>query len=134
MTDSTPEDGEPTSFGQKTRNWYREHKPKIRAVGSVTFAVGMAVVAHLVARQDADTYEVEAYEAEGDADSESLPAAEAVGEPRQSPDPFVRNLPAGQNASEEKKAQYKAETGGDLEPGTTYVHRLQGEDPGEAAA
>ncbi|OKI01200.1 hypothetical protein A6A06_20485 [Streptomyces sp. CB02923] len=61
-------------------------------------------------------------------------ATETTGEPRQSPTPHLRNLAEGQTASGEKKAQYKAETGADLAPGTTWVHPSEDEDPGEAAA
>ncbi|MFB0631625.1 hypothetical protein [Streptomyces sp. AB3(2024)] len=141
MTDSTPEDGEPTSFVEKTKNWYGKHKPKIRIVGAVTLAVGLAVVAHLATRQDA-----EKYDAKDIADSEPVSSRETADEPRRSSldpdrDPFLRRLPAGQQASEEVRARYKELTGNDLPPGYTLVRRWffpsdssEDEDPGQAAA
>ncbi|MCX4540384.1 hypothetical protein [Streptomyces sp. NBC_01565] len=134
MNDSTlPEDGEPTSFA-KVKNWCKKHEPKFRAAGAVGLAVGLIVVRHLVDRQDAETAAVETYEVEDIVASEPVSATEATREPRQSPSPHVRKLHKGWNASEEKKAQYKAETGDDLAPGTTWVHPSEDEDPGEAAA
>ncbi|MFF3329470.1 hypothetical protein ACFYWX_07880 [Streptomyces sp. NPDC002888] len=139
MNDSTPEDGEPTSFAEKTKNWYERHKPKIRIVGAVTLAVGLAVVAHLATRQAG-----ERYDAEDIGDSEPVSGREATDEPRRSSldpdrDPFLRRLPAGQQASEAAKARYKELTGNDLPPGYTLVRRWfylspDDEDPGEAAA
>ncbi|MET9528023.1 hypothetical protein [Streptomyces coeruleorubidus] len=139
MNDSTPEDGEPTSFAEKTKNWYERHKPKIRIVGAVTLAVGLAVVAHLATRQDG-----ERYDAEDIGDSDPVSGCEATDEPRRSSldpdrDPFLRRLPAGQQAGEAAKARYKELTGNDLPPGYTLVRRWfylspDGEDPGEAAA
>ncbi|MCX5321763.1 hypothetical protein [Streptomyces sp. NBC_00120] len=134
----------PTSFAETAKNWYRKHKPKIRVVGGVTLAVGLAVVAHLAERcdaercdaesYDAESYDAERCDAEDIADSEPVSDRETTGEPRQSPSPHLRKLPEGQNASEEKKAQYKEATGDDLAPGTTWVHPPEDEDPGEAAA
>ncbi len=139
VNDSTPEDGEPTSFVEKTKNWYERHKPKIRIVGAVTLAVGLVVVAHLATRQDG-----ERYDAEDIGDSEPVSGREATDEPRRSSldldrDPFLRRLPAGQQASEAAKARYKELTGNDLPPGYTLVRRWfylspDDEDPGEAAA
>ncbi|WP_405663656.1 hypothetical protein OG379_17020 [Streptomyces sp. NBC_01166] len=134
MNDSTPrEDGEPTSFA-KAKNWCKKHEPKLRAAGAVGLAVGLAVVRHLAERQDTERYDAETYEVENIADSEPDSTAETMGEPRQPPSPHVRKLREGWNASDEKRAQYKAETGDDLAPGTTWVHPSQDEDPGEAAA
>lgn len=46
VTDSTPpEDGEPTSFGQKAKNWYEKRKPKILAVAGAVGGVALAVAA-----------------------------------------------------------------------------------------
>ncbi|MFI6209980.1 hypothetical protein ACIBAI_26990 [Streptomyces sp. NPDC051041] len=139
MHDSTPEDGEPTSFVEKTKSWYERHKPKIRIIGAVTLAVGLAVVAHLATRQDGERYDAEDIE-----DSNQVSGREAMDEPRRSSldpdrDPFLRRLPAGQQASEAAKARYKELTGNDLPPGYTLVRRWfylspGDDDPGEAAA
>ncbi|MET9955825.1 hypothetical protein ABZ135_30345 [Streptomyces sp. NPDC006339] len=142
MTDSTPpEDREPTSFVEKTRNWYGKHKPKIRVALGVTLAMGLAVAAHLHQRPDA-----EGYDTEDIGDSESFSDREATDEPRQTfldpdRDPFLRRLPAGQRASEEANARYRERTGYDLPPGYTCVRPWstlnpddEDEDPGEVAA
>ncbi|MFJ4719139.1 hypothetical protein [Streptomyces luteogriseus] len=139
MKDSTPEDGEPTSFVEKTKDWYEKHKPKIRIVGAVTLAVGLSVVAHLATRQDS-----ERYDAEDIGDSDPVSDCDATAEPRRSSidpdrDPFLRRLPAGQQPSEAAKARYKELTGNDLPPGYTLVRRWfylspGDENPGEAAA
>jgi hypothetical protein len=135
-SEPTPEDGEPTSFAEKTKNWYEKHKPKIRAVGGVTLVVGLAVVGYLA----------EKYDAEDIADSEPVSAPETTDEPRRSSldpdrDPFLRRLPPGQYASEEARARYKELSGNDLPPGYTLVRRWffpsdssEDEDRGEAAA
>lgn len=133
VNDSTPtEDGESTSFA-KAKNWCKKHEPKLRAAGAVGLAVGLIVVRHLAERQDAETYAVETYEVEEIAASEPVSVTETTGEPRQPRTPHVRKLREGWNASEEKKAQYKVETGDDLAPGTTWVHPLEDEAPGDAA-
>ncbi|MFE4693888.1 hypothetical protein ACFRH6_28050 [Streptomyces sp. NPDC056749] len=55
MTDSTRENGEPTSFGQKAKNWYEKKKPPIHAVGIAVGAMGaLAAVAYAVAQADED--------------------------------------------------------------------------------
>ncbi|MFE9601498.1 hypothetical protein [Streptomyces hokutonensis] len=144
MNDSTPPgDGEPTRFA-KAKNWCRKHEPKLRAAGAVGLAVGLIVVGHVAERQDAETYDTGAHDAETDdaetndaedgAASEPVSATKTTGGSRQSPSPHVRNLHKGWNASPEKQAQYKAETGEDLPPGTTWVHLSEDEGPGEAAA
>ncbi|MFJ4369619.1 hypothetical protein ACIP4S_36610 [Streptomyces chartreusis] len=139
MNDSTPENGEPTSFAEKTKTWYQRHKPKIRIVGAVTLAVGLAVVAHLATRQDAERDDSEEI-----GDSDQVSGHEPTDEPRRSSldpdrDPFLRRLPADQRASEAAKARYKELTGNDLPPGYTLVRRWfylspGNENPGEAAA
>ncbi|MFE3578148.1 hypothetical protein [Streptomyces vinaceus] len=144
MNDSTPpKDAEPTSFAEKTKNWYQRHKPKIRvALGvGVTLAAGLVVVAHLADKQDG-----ERCDAEDLRDSEPISGSEARDEPRHSSldhdrDPFLRRLPAGQQASEEAKARYKERKGDDVPPGYTSVRpwrflsdSSEDEDPGEAAA
>ncbi|MGW3313384.1 hypothetical protein ACWDG9_43245 [Streptomyces sp. NPDC001073] len=138
MNDSTPpEDGEPTRFA-KAKNWCKKHEPKLRAAGAVGLAVGLIVVRHIAERQDAETYtgvhDAETDDAEDGAASEPVSATETTGESRPSPSPHVRNLHKGWNASPEKQVQYKAETGEDLPPGTTWVHPSEDEDPGEVAA
>ncbi|WP_042802194.1 hypothetical protein [Streptomyces sp. C] len=136
MNDSTPpENGEPSSRLETAKNWCRKHDPKIRAVirGGVTLA-GMLVVAHLAAgRDDAETYD-EQYDAEDSGESEQGADQGDERETRDSPAPHLRKLHPGHKASDEKKAQYRAEKGEDLPPGTTYVHPKDDEDPGEAAA
>ncbi|MCC9740999.1 hypothetical protein [Streptomyces sp. MNU89] len=139
MNDSTSEDCEPASFVEKTKNWYERHKPKIHIVGAVTLVVGLTVVAHLTTRQDG-----ERYDAEDLGDSEPVSGREATDEPCRSSldpdrDPFLRRLPAGQQASEAAKARYKELTGNDLLPGYTLVRRWfylspGDEDSGEAGA
>jgi hypothetical protein len=142
VNDSTPpEEGEPTSFGEKTRNWYERHQPQIRVALGVTLAVSLTVVAHLAEKQGRVRYD-----AEDIGDSEPVSGREATDEPRQSSlnpdrDPFLRRLPVGQHAREEAKARYKELTGNDLPPGYTLVRRWyfladssESEDPGEAAA
>ncbi|WP_406378130.1 hypothetical protein [Streptomyces sp. NBC_00197] len=129
VNDSTPEDDEPTSLVAKTRNLYRKHRGKILAVGGAVAGVALAVV---VARH---TMEQNVTEDTEDTGSDAPP--ESTSEPRQPPKHHLRNLPEGWSASDEKKAQYKEETGDDLAPGTTWVHPSEDEedeDPGEAAA
>jgi hypothetical protein len=140
-SEPTPEDSGPTSFGEKTKNWYERHKPKIRIVGTVTLAVGLIVVTHLVTRRDG-----ERYDAEDIGDGEPDSGREATDKTRQSVldpdrDPFLRRLPPGQRASEAAKARYRELTGNELPPGYTVVRRwmflddaTEDEDPGEAAA
>lgn len=53
------QDGEPTSIVEKTKDWYGKRKPKIRVALGVTLAVGLAVVAHLHERADAERYDAE---------------------------------------------------------------------------
>ncbi|MFD0374574.1 hypothetical protein [Streptomyces sp. NPDC127112] len=143
MTDSTPEDGEPTSFGQKTKNWYEKHKSKLRVALGVTLAVGLGLVVatNLHGRPDGERFDAEDI---GEWEPESGP--EVPDEPRRSvldPDrsPFLRRLPPGQRASEAAKERYRELTGNDLPPGYTVVRRWmflddasEDEDPGEAAA
>lgn len=43
VNDSTPEDGEPTSFVEKTKNLYGKHKGKILAVGTALGGMALAV-------------------------------------------------------------------------------------------
>ncbi|MFC9230564.1 hypothetical protein ACFTZI_16650 [Streptomyces decoyicus] len=138
MTDSTPseptpEDGEPASFAEKTKDWVKKHKKMILAVGAGVVVVGV-VVRHAMAKNVTEC-------AEG---SEPLFAPETTDRSRQSSidhdrDPFLRRLPAGQQASEAARARYRELTGNDLPPGYTLVRRWfflspEDETPGEAAA
>ncbi|MGW2034165.1 hypothetical protein [Streptomyces sp. NPDC001811] len=141
----TPEESEATSFAETTKNWYRKHRGKVLAAGGVLGGMALfVVVASLVGRQDGERYDAERYDAEDIGDSEPVSGDEAADEPRQSSldpdrDPFLRRLPAGQQASEAAKARYKELTGKELPPGYTLVRRWfflspDDEDPGEAAA
>ncbi|MFG2668485.1 hypothetical protein ACGFY6_30140 [Streptomyces sp. NPDC048387] len=135
MTDSRPQDGEPASFAEKTKTLYRKHRRKIHAVVGTVGTVALAVAWDAIkqAAEQSGSEGVEAVEEEVE-DRELTPAAEAKSQPRSSVTPHVRNLAEGRNASPEKRAQYKEETGEELAPGKTWVHRREGEDPGEAAA
>ncbi|WP_459738514.1 hypothetical protein [Streptomyces sp. E-15] len=178
MTDSMPpDDGEPTSLREKAKDWVEKgkgwaekHPRTIRFVKVAGVAAGMVAVVVLAPRsmdEDADEFpsyaegsanaeEVEeaegAAEFEGVADQEQPSASDRTSSPRDSAKNHLRNLHPGWNASEEKKAQYKEETGEDLPPGTTWVSPKsdaddspegeapgaddspEDEDPGEAAA
>ncbi|MFG3135830.1 hypothetical protein ACGFZA_06360 [Streptomyces sp. NPDC048211] len=117
MTDSTPEDDEPTSFGQKTKNWYEKNRPTIRAVGGAVGAVAaffaVAVVAYTTSPDDAE-------------DTGSAADAADESELRNSPvrhtvTPHTRRLSDGREID---VSGY--ERGGSSED--------EDEDPGEAAA
>ncbi len=119
-----PKDGEPTRIAM-AKNWCKKHEPKLRAAGGATLAIGGAILAAVVANRiegrDAERYEV------ADWDPLSAPE-EAGGQSRQSflapdRDPFLRRLPAGQNASGEAKARYRELTGNELPDGYTVVRR-----------
>ncbi|MFJ7050044.1 hypothetical protein ACIQVC_42555 [Streptomyces sp. NPDC101112] len=61
MNDSTPsepasEEAEPTSFVEKTKNWYGKHRTTIRAVCGAAGSVAVAVV---VARQAMEQHATE---------------------------------------------------------------------------
>ncbi|MEU7554282.1 hypothetical protein AB0B01_18425 [Streptomyces sp. NPDC044571] len=154
MTDSTPpEDGEPTTFREKAKDWAEKHPRTIlfaKAAGTVVGVVTVAVLAQHNRAEDADEYP---NHAEGLADAEGVRDAEDIAEqeqpsasdrasgPRDSAKNHLRNLHPGWNASEEKKAQYKEETGEDLPSGTTWVSpkpdlddSSEDEAPDEAAA
>ncbi|MFJ4189445.1 hypothetical protein [Kitasatospora sp. NPDC089509] len=129
MNHSTPsEDGEPTSSVQTAKKWYQKHKPKIDVIGGVTLGAALVVIAYLLEAHDADRYEPD--EA---AHSEPVSGRGGTGEPRQSPTPHLRRLAPGRNASEEKRAEYKARTGDDLAPGTTWVDGGSGASPEDEA-
>ncbi|MFD8483052.1 hypothetical protein [Kitasatospora sp. NPDC059673] len=134
--ESTPEGREPISFATKAKNLAKKHKRKLLVAGG---ALGLVVLAVVVAPL------AEGREAEDAEDPEPLSGPEPTDERRSlrayDVDPHLRKLPEGQNASEEKKAQYKQETGNDLPADSTWVDGWshQGDppkdaDPGEAAA
>lgn len=112
---------------------------KEEAVRAAVFGGAMVLIEALVNRQESDEV-IEHFAVLSDANAEDVEdkkpssAPESSGEPRQSPKPHLRKLSEGRNASEEKKAQYKAETGDDLAPGTTWVHPSEDAGPGEAPA
>ncbi|MGW7579803.1 hypothetical protein ACWGKU_20455 [Kitasatospora sp. NPDC054768] len=139
-SEPNPEDGEPASFAEKAKNLFQKHGGTILAVGGV---IGLAVlasiaVASLPPTPDAETPDIE--------DSEPSPGLEDAGQSkRKGPaghdvDATVVKLPAGQNASEERRSAYKEEKGEDLPEGHTYrsKHRRGDQEEngglGEAAA
>ncbi|MEV6450209.1 hypothetical protein AB0M75_02780 [Streptomyces anulatus] len=150
MTDSMPpDDGEPTSLREKAKDWVEKHPRTIRFVKVAGVAAGMVAVVVLAPRsmdEDADEFpsyaegsanaeDVEdaegaegAAEVEGVAGQEQPSASERTNSPRDSVKNHLRNLHHGWNASEEKKAQYKEETGEDLPPRTTWVSPKSGAD------
>ncbi|WP_157849317.1 hypothetical protein [Streptomyces violaceorubidus] len=160
MTDSMPpDDGEPTSFREKAKDWVEKgkgwaekHPRTIRFVKVAGVAAGMVAVVVLAPRStDEDADEFPSYaegsanaedvkgaaEVEGVADQEQPSASDGTDNPRDSAKNHLRILHPGWNASEEKKAQYKEETGEDLPAGTTWVSPKsdaddspEGEDPG----
>ncbi|MUN35062.1 hypothetical protein [Actinomadura litoris] len=116
MTDPTPpEDSEPTSFAENAKNWYQKHKTKIRAVGAVTLIAGLGVIAHLAERSNTKAWDAE--------DSAPPPTSELSATPKRKghnvPASVVK-LPAGQQASEQRRAAYREATGEDLPAGSTY--------------
>ncbi|MBD2831781.1 hypothetical protein ID871_09990 [Streptomyces pratensis] len=153
MTDSTPpDDGEPISLREKAKDWAEKHPRTIRFVKVAGVAAGMFAVVVLAPRgMDEDDDEFPSYaedvadtedseEVEGVADQEQPSTSDGTSDPRKSAKHHLRILYPGWNASEEKKTQYKDETGEDLPPGATWVSPKSdaddspGEDPGEAAA
>lgn len=141
VTDSTPGDGEPPSLAEKTKDWYKKHKPKVRFAFGVTLAVGLGLV---VAARRHEGQDGEGYDAEDNQDRQPVSDRETTNTPRQSTldpdrDPFLRRLPPGQQASEAAKERYRELTGNELPPGYTLVRRWfflspDDEDPSEAAA
>ncbi|WP_033947715.1 hypothetical protein [Streptomyces sp. CNQ431] len=134
MTDSMPpDDGEPTPFREKAKDWAEKHPRTIRFVKVAGVAAGMVAVVVLAPRSmDEDADEFPSYAkgsanaedvegAEGAADQEQPSASNGTDNPRESAKNHLRILHPGWNASEEKKAQYKEETGEDLPAGTTWV-------------
>ncbi|MET7436084.1 hypothetical protein ABZT16_45615 [Streptomyces flaveolus] len=134
MTDSTLEDDEPTSFGQKTKNWYEKHKPKIRAVGGavgVAVAVALVVAKHAVEQNAAEDAE---YTEETEETEDTGSAADSAEEDeRRKPPikhnvaPYKRRLPDGREID---VSGYERGGSSDDED----EDEDEDEDPGEAAA
>ncbi|MBQ1113761.1 hypothetical protein [Streptomyces sp. C3-3] len=132
MTDSTPENDEPTSFGQKTKNWYEKNKPTIRAVGGAFGAVAaffaVAVVAYTISPDDAeDVEDVEDAEDAKDA-KDAGSAADSADESEQRNSPVKHAVtPHTRRLSDGREIDVSGyERGGSSED--------EDEDPGEAAA
>ena len=133
----TPENGEPSSFAEKTKRWHERHKLKVRVTLGVTMAMGLGFVAHRHTSQGG-----ERYNADDIGDFHPVSDCGAT-EPRRSiidPDrnPFLRRLPTGQQASEAARERHRELTGDDLTPGYTSVRRWffpspEKEGSGEAA-
>ena len=120
VNDSTPEDGEPTSFVEKTKNLYGKHKGKILAAGTALGGVALAVVV-VVTRQAMEQNATEDAE-----DTESV-ADLAAGDDRRKPPvkhPVVGHTRALSDGRIVPVAGY--ERGGSSDD--------EDEDPGEAAA
>jgi hypothetical protein len=128
VNDSTPEDGESTSFVEKTKNLYGKHKGKILAAGTALGGVALAVVV-VVARKAMEQNATQ--DAEDTEDAEGIGAVadpEAVDERRKTPVKHqvvehTRTLADGRVVP---VAGY--ERGGSLDD------EDEDEDPGEAAA
>lgn len=116
-SETTPKDGDTTSFAETAKNLFRKHKPKIIAVGAVGVAV-VGVVASLT----------EGREAKDSKGSEPGPDPVVRRQPRS---PIVLHevaehlmkLAAGRQASETAKAAYKDATGEDLPADHTWRRR-----------
>ncbi|TGZ13351.1 hypothetical protein DV517_48340 [Streptomyces sp. S816] len=132
VNDSTPseptsEDGEPTSFVEKTKNWYGKHRTTIRAACGAACGVAL-VVAVVVARQ---AREQNATENTGEAEDTGSADDSAEGDERRnspvrhSVAGHTRRLPDGR---EIPVSGY--ERGGSSED----EDENEDEDPGEAAA
>ncbi|MGW7028171.1 hypothetical protein ACWGFX_13415 [Streptomyces xanthophaeus] len=164
MTDSIPpDDGEPTPFRERAKDWVEKgkgwaekHPRTIRFAKGAGMVAGMIAVVVLAPRSmDEDADEFHSYTegsanaegvegaagVEGVADQKQPSASDGTDNPRESAKNHLRTLYPGWNASEEKKAQYKEETGADLPAGTTWVSPKsdaddspEDEDSGEAAA
>lgn len=87
VNDSTPEDGEPTSFAEKTKHLYEKHGGKIRAgvaLGGMALAVAVVIARQAVDQNSTD--DAEDSEDTGDTgDTGSIADPAAVDERRKSP-------------------------------------------------
>ncbi|MGW3509553.1 hypothetical protein [Streptomyces sp. NPDC000994] len=122
MNDSTPEDGEPTSFVEKTKNLYGKHKGKILAAGTALGGVALAVVV-VVARK---AMEQNATEEAEDIGSVADPAA--VDERRKTP---VKHQVVEHTRT---LADGRVVPVAGYERGGSSDDEDEDEDPGEAAA
>ncbi|MEV7503645.1 hypothetical protein [Streptomyces sp. NPDC093018] len=136
MNDSTPseptsEDGEPTSFVEKTKNWYGKHRTTIRAAcGAVCgAAVVVAVVVARQAREQNTTENTREAEDTGSADDSVEEDERRTSPVRHSVAGHTRRLPDGR---EIPVSGY--ERGGSSEDGDENENEDEDEDPGEAAA
>ncbi|MFI1035926.1 hypothetical protein [Streptomyces sp. NPDC020951] len=122
MNDSTPEDGEPTSFVERTKNLCGKHKGKILAAGTALGGVALAVV-FVVARQAMEQNATEDSE-----DTGSVADSAAVDERRKTPvkHPVVGHTRTLADGRVVPVAGY--ERGGSLDDDD------EDEDPDEAAA
>ncbi|MER6221558.1 hypothetical protein ABT189_13450 [Streptomyces sp900105755] len=102
----------------------KKHKPKLRAAGGATLAIGggilAAVIASRIEGRDAERYEVEYWEPPS-APEEADQSRQSFLDPDR--DPFLRRLPAGHHAGEETKTRYRELTGNELPDGYTVVRR-----------
>ena len=136
VTDSTPEADEPTSFGQKTKDWYERNKPKILAVGGAVgaMAVTVAVIVGRNAVEQSAAEETGCAEDSGGAE-DSASAADSGEESEQ------RNSPGKHNVAPHKRRLKDGreidvsgyERGGSSEDDEDPIED-EGEDPGEDAA
>ncbi|MEV0871345.1 hypothetical protein ACWC9F_20895 [Streptomyces sp. NPDC001110] len=136
MTDSTPseptaDDGEPTSFRERAKDWAEKHPRTIRVAKTMVMTAGVAAgvaVAVMVFKSDGMAQD-EAEDAEEGEAQEPSSAPEAASQTRQSypdpaRDPFLRRLPPGQQASPEARERYRELTDGEeLPDGYTLVSR-----------
>ncbi|MFD7750674.1 hypothetical protein [Streptomyces sp. NPDC059757] len=133
MNDSTPEDGEPTSFREKTKDWYERHKPKIRAVAAAAGAVGAVAVtvAVVVARNAVEQSATEETQETGGAE-DSGSAADSTEEKEQRNSPGKHNVaPHKRRLADGREIDVSGyERGGSSED----EGEDEDEDPGEAAA
>lgn len=118
-------DGEFTSFAEKAKNWHEKHKPKIQVALGATLA---AVLSLVVAAHRHEGQGGERYYAEDIQDPEPVAGREATDVPRKSApyperNPFLRRLPANQQASDAANERCRELTGSDLPPGHTLVSR-----------
>ncbi|MDH6436376.1 phosphatidate phosphatase PAH1 [Streptomyces sp. SAI-144] len=82
MNDATPEDDEPNSFVENSKNLFRKHKPKVHAVGGVVGSEALAVIAASLA---------EGRDSENAEDQESLSAPETSDQSRRSSSDYDRD-------------------------------------------
>ncbi|MFI5727241.1 hypothetical protein [Streptomyces cyaneofuscatus] len=159
MTDYTPPDGgkpgtpfrdKAKDWVEKGKGWAEKHPRTIRFIEVAGVAAGMIAVVVLAPRSmDEDAGEFASYaegsskaedvggtaEVEGVAGQQQPSAPDGTENRRDSAKNHLRTLHPGWNASKEKQAQYKEETGEDLPAGTTWVSpKSDADDAPEAGA